>query len=1718
MAQEGVAAALQLDDKILRDLETAQEYLVNMEGAASSLAKSVSSVDTSVKSMTSTLKGAGATFDAAFDETGALKSLSVLMGTVEKVGQSATNTGNKIDKAFERVEQRVEKTKRKIAGGEVNLAKAMGLGEDSIAGIRSKISAIERASEKLRMSLGQKWADVNLKDAGLNIDRLNDKLVYAQSALNMTSRAASKLGTILAQTFSVVMVSRFVSNVVKIRGEFEMSERSLAILLKDAAQARDIFSQIQAIAVKSPFQVKDLVKQTKQLAAYRIESDKLVETSKMLGDISAGLGADMQRLILAYGQVKAATYLKGTELRQFSEAGVNLLGGLAERFSEIQDRAVTTGEVLQMVSKRMVSFKDVDAVLRQQTAAGGTFYKMQEQQAATIQGRISNIRDKLDIMFNEIGKSSQGLIVKILDGIDNIIKNYEIFEALLVSGTVYASVLAIFGGLTKIGGALKIIKAALKTIKADGLIATITSSLGIGGPILAGLLAIGAAIAVIIVHANRLRNELKKMAKESAAETEEQIMQFERLAGVIQDTTKSVEERTKAFDDMKEKFGNLLPLEKENIDTIKKGTEKYNEYAAAIRESNAELLKEKEILAVREASNNAAENSISKIQARFNRLARFENAGIDIPQTIIDKYKLLPEVYRRVQDEILNGTIKDTEEATKKIISMLEEAYGVESGTTEKFFARVQRKNPLEKYISDVFRDKNMISEINESFAASLDFGAAGSVLADQMRKAFSSLYQGDDAQMKLAADKQGRDYYEQFSQAIENSVDQEGNPLEAILNPTQKAALKRKLESYATDLLSPFDKKLYEIFKTVNTQFPNLKEKFGSGDLMLREGETLEQFVKRLKELKNSAQDIVDVFAQIRTQTNLSKEEIISMTEATESYYGRTEEEAKQLVSAASEFVALIGPYLKSVADKAAVAQQKAALKEFLNALKSAGREMDKLDTKGKELYVERLKMLAKNAKVALPVDFNPTTANFKEYEKYLSRLSEEDRIAIQLEWSKNELSNEVDAFSREIKDLWDQYDNAKKMEQWGLTPEDGKSSAQILREIAELEHKLNESDAEDKKKLAKEISDKRQQIVRQEQENVAKLMYDVQKKSLPKVEQAYKEMFENIATFSTWENEEERTTAINDQIAKSLREIADAEWDAYKATEAYALAFGDLEGLSNNVLQKLRDDLTVWLEQPEGSLQPSEIKTIVNAIQKIDERMQDKKIKSYFGAIKAGFDSLSDAKTAFQDIKDIQVQLDPLLEQRATAYKEMMDAAELAAQTGTEEDKQEAERLKGVYEELLEIINALSAALLRAKTAYKASLDGVSKYVDDANQAFNTLKGFIDQTIGLVKEVGDAFGATFSDETSAAIEGFQKGFNLVAGALSLVSSLMVAAKLSALELDVYLKSLLTTMWPLLAVAVALGAVIAVFRAREAALQKEVEKHKDTVERLEKAYDRLEKAMDKALNISKLRTTYAEMNANLERQRQELNEAIAANNQRKQTDEVKKETQEMQDQLAELGDQVDELKDKFYEELGVATDSKNLANDWASDWLSAFKETGSGLKALREDFGDLYDDLVVGQLWSQIMGPHIEELQEMVKKALADGDLSQAEAAAIRSFKNTLAVTNAELEDRAKRLGVNAGVFNENRFQRGVETVTEQTATAVESIVNRVSYDVSDTNVKVGGILDALIGEGENTILSQLKSQTRYLADIARIASAVYFAGGHPKGAGALKVITEMA
>ena len=126
---------------------------------------------------------------------------------------------------------------------------------------------------------------------------------------------------------------------IDITGQFEVQRMALRNMLQDVDGADKIFEDLYRFSSDSTYRFSELAKYAKQLSAFNIDKGSLLETTKMLGDVASGVGVSMDRLILAYGHVKSSGFLRGIQLRSFSQNGVPILDELAAYARERVARA-----------------------------------------------------------------------------------------------------------------------------------------------------------------------------------------------------------------------------------------------------------------------------------------------------------------------------------------------------------------------------------------------------------------------------------------------------------------------------------------------------------------------------------------------------------------------------------------------------------------------------------------------------------------------------------------------------------------------------------------------------------------------------------------------------------------------------------------------------------------------------------------------------------------------------------------------------------------------------------------------------------------------------------------------------------------------------------------------------------------------------------------------------------------------------------------------------------------------------------------------------------------------------------------------------------------------------------------------------------------------------------------------------------------------------------
>ena len=394
------------------------------------------------------------------------------------------------------------------------------------------------------------------------------------------NRLLSQLRTAASTYVSIWTAGQFLKSLVRITGEFELQRVSLRAMLNDINAADKIFSQTKLLAVESPFQFMDLMGFAKQLAAFSVPVNELFDTTKMLSDISAGLGVDMGRIVLAYSQIRSAGFLKGTELRQLTEAGVPVLEDLSRMFTQMEGQAVTIGDVFERISLRQVPFEMIEQVFKDMTSEGGKFYRMQEIQAETLRGQVSNLVDAWQIALYELGSSSDGILKFGVGAIRTLIENlnlvipaivgvasaYGIYTAaaLIVNSTNTSLAL----GLTKLGKAFKAVGTA---VKANPFVAILTA-----------LAALAPIIIRLIKRSNELENSLRDIADMNFSGAEESVYSFQKLVEQLKNAAKGSKDYSDAVMALNSRYGEYLPNMLNEADALETITSRYHDVTDAI--------------------------------------------------------------------------------------------------------------------------------------------------------------------------------------------------------------------------------------------------------------------------------------------------------------------------------------------------------------------------------------------------------------------------------------------------------------------------------------------------------------------------------------------------------------------------------------------------------------------------------------------------------------------------------------------------------------------------------------------------------------------------------------------------------------------------------------------------------------------------------------------------------------------------------------------------------------------------------------------------------------------------------------------------------------------------------------------------------------------------------------------------------------------------------
>lgn len=321
--------------------------------------------------------------------------------------------------------------------------------QNSINGTKADPATLSKLNSAVD-ALNAKMRQIDKVASNIKLSKLNAG-GYARDLRNIVSEmqnVGSRGGWLrdqLQNIFSIYGAKQFLDNLIQIGGEFEKQKIALGALFGSKLKADTMYSKIQNLAVQSPFTFGELTNFTKQLASFGFEYKDIYDTTKRLADLSAGIGVDMGRVILAYGQVFTAKFLKGPELRQFTEAGIPLVQELANKYTKERGQQISAGDVYNMVSEKQVRFEDVKEIIDKYTSEGGKFYKMQEKLSDSVAGKWSNLKDSIEIAYSELETSNKGVLKGAISLLTKAILNWKLYGNVIMGAVAAYGLLAAKG-------------------------------------------------------------------------------------------------------------------------------------------------------------------------------------------------------------------------------------------------------------------------------------------------------------------------------------------------------------------------------------------------------------------------------------------------------------------------------------------------------------------------------------------------------------------------------------------------------------------------------------------------------------------------------------------------------------------------------------------------------------------------------------------------------------------------------------------------------------------------------------------------------------------------------------------------------------------------------------------------------------------------------------------------------------------------------------------------------------------------------------------------------------------------------------------------------------------------------------------------------------------------------------------------------------------------
>ena len=1553
---------------------------------------------------------------------------------------------------------------------------AVSIGGTVISGKGEMTNELKRYKDALSvlgMSTSQQFDLISR-----NVKRVNNEVKGLQKGFGDMLPTLQRLASAFGVAFSVRGLAQFGKKLIETRGEFERQQVALRSILQNKQLADEIWDKTMQAALQSPFTAMQLTTYTKQLAAYRIETDKLFETTKRLADVSAGLGVDMQRLILAYGQVKAANYLRASEIRQFTEAGVNVLGELRDYFNEVKGMSVDTAKVMEMVTKRLVGFEDVEAIFKRMTEEGGIFYEMQYVQSQTVRGQIAKLHDAYDQMLNSIGQANEGVLKKFVSLLNNIIKNWREWKTVidLIAWPLIISALYKFAlGLVAVDAAAVATATSMNGMTVAGAkLQVVLKKLWVtvmSNPWLALATAILAAGVAARNHAKNVEAINKK---------------YEELMLRVYETQKNLD--------------GLSETIKNNLDTMKKSTKGSEEYNEANRQN---------------------ENIVKKLKEQYPDLLKDIDLQKDGYEKLIERikeyneeleYQIKLEYAARAsfwQDDLTTNIAELQEFQNKREMQFLKNRELAE----QRYLAlKAQGKEAEEDFWNKRMRlakdwqeQAEIINEQNEQ-------------IYKEQERARSSATEGIVFSGNWSLQSQGF--------VIPNAGNFWGANVEK-----QKQNLKKNIQDEAL----VFNEIIREQLKNINedlgedieqfisdnkTQVEELfKDKEGEGWKILNKQITRFFTAKGAtdKETRKVIQDYLNQFLHIPIQLDWSNAGGSSSTNTPtpETSGNKTSENASKLISLIKE---MRGEYDK---------------------LSKSAYGYAKSEEKVREAYKDSVKEILGKAGIT-DYDFTTNEGMIKALEKvksYATKLGKDAAAEVQKYIDQLETEIEINAqvkirkdFGKQIEEMFSNYDltidleklNVPTDELVGIFNLDVTTLDELRKFVDDFYNKQIELGnnptelVEQVEGYYKKIDEMEKKELRERLKTYSKYLAEGQVEALKIHLEELKKMAELDKLYEQGYFTDTQYKDISNKIRKETDEkLAKNDWQQFKESDFYVTMFEDMSRVSSESIDIMIKRLKS-LRKSVNDLNPKQAKEIVKAIEKLEKaKLERSPLKSFLDDWKTAAKWRKDNDNLVKQLgfyasgdeywsKEQDKQSKRVAELRLE-YEELVkngtpeDAADVKKRLDFEEE--ELSRINEILEDRRQKLDQINQEQNEGYAAQQRVLTGLAQ----GAQYFSDLAS----TAGTIStEIMDMF-----DGVSDATKKYAKDLAEIAtNAGMLAADIAKAIASEGTDVGSMIDGIVRT-WNIIKGALS---------ASERDINETIEESTNSLKDLEAQLERISKIRERAWDSQTYTLAQKELENNIQEQIKAYDAMIAAEEERKNKDEEQIRT--WKQEREELFDQLEDERENLLKEFGGLGESeyKSAAQGFVDAWKSAFLETGDGLQGLQDHFDEFLNEWFVKQATMRVAGKMLEPLFRDIDNAVekyGDGGTSvmMSELAKVRERFGIIA---PELSDALEELTSLWGLGGEGSLSglaAGIQGMTEEQANILEAYWNSVRGYTANIDMNVSRIAQILGAGGDNSnpMLAQMTLVAQNTNNINTLLQSVT-KSGHSQGGYGIKVFAD--